>query len=384
VNKFKERIYYIFSDGVMVALALLIIPVILAQTLLELSPAQQILVSVIDWGIWIAFFLEFFLKLTAEEKKLKWLRDNWFDSLVSIIIIISPILENAETIFSVVPGLRLLRLGRIARLSRLLRFLRLFVLGGKIKHTWKRINLKIYVVFFFVLGIGFAASFIATGFEYSSTDTTWISLFVSVFGVFYSVLISFFVVHIWGKFNDIGGEIGKQVNSLRNVYILTRQLPHAAELSKFPSMLVEYVNCVIDTLWTKKTAHQSINDKFMRLVNFFDDIRVSSKTDEIVINNIFEELRISSGSQTNLINLSQDKTPKILWILLLLLSIVLVGSFIFLGFQNQLLATTLITLVSVVTGLVVTLIFDIDTPFQAGFWNISSQPYLDLKEFVEK
>ncbi|MBM3254558.1 MAG: DUF4239 domain-containing protein [Candidatus Omnitrophica bacterium] len=319
------------------------------------------------------------------EKKIKWLRDNWFDSIISIIVILSPILENLEGIFAAAPGLRLLRLSRLTRLtrlSRLLRFLRLLALGGKVKHSWKKLNLKIYVAFFFVLGTGFTASFLATGFQHTSIDTAWISLFVSIFGVFYAVLISFFVIHIWGKFNSIGSEIGKQVNALRNVYILIHHLPSEKIVTGFYSLLADYTNEVQKTLWEGNTSTEFINNKFLKLVYYFNDIKLITRADEIVLDNIIEELRISSVAQANLINLSSDKTPKILWILLLLLSTTLIGSFVFLGFQNQFLATILISLVSTVTGLVVALIFDIDTPFQAGFWKISAEPYQDLKKFI--
>lgn len=106
--------------------------------------------------------------------------------------------------------------------------------------------------------------------------------------------------------------------------------------------------------------------------------------ESIIIGNIIEELRASSTAQANLINVAREKSPKILWILLIFLSMVLIGSFIFLGFQSQIVATIVVTLVSGIIGLVVALLFDIDTPFQAGFWNISPSPYLKLKEFIKR
>lgn len=387
MEKFRYKVNAIFSDTVMIALALLIIPTIVAQSFFHLSPAQQILVSIIDWIIWTGFFLEFILKLFVAEKRLKWLKDNWFDSIISIIVIFSPILENISTIFSAIPALRLARLSRLTRLTRLtrfLRFLRLLAMGGKVKHGWSKINIKVYAAFFLVLGLGFTASFIATGFQHSSVDVTWISLFVSTFGVFYAVLISFFVMHVWGKFNSISSEIGKEVNSLRNVYILLQQLPSYKNNEEFKRLLKDYVDQIIVMLWGDELNHQLINEKFLKLAYHFNDVPLDTTADKIVFDHIIEELRLSSVSQANLITLNQDKTPKILWILLLFLSTVLIGSFIFLGFQNQILATTMISLISIVTGLVVALIFDIDTPFKAGFWSITSEPYKILHEFIEK
>lgn len=392
MKKFRRIIYKVFSDSVMIALALLIIPAMIVHSFFQLSPLQALLVKAVDWFIWIAFSLEFILKFLVAEKKIKWVVANWFDSIVSAVVIVSPLLEHFSSIFVGVPALRLLRLTRLTRLARLL------ALIFKVKHMWKKIELKVYVTFFLVLGAGFIASFAASKFQHSAVDMAWLSLFVSTFGVFYAVLISFFVVHIWSKFNAIGTEMSREVNSLRNVFLLEKQLPKKVKGNKLVLYINLYIDELVRRLWQKnfavnpvtlslRSGHSDygvnpIHEKFLDLLSYFNQASIENKNDLVILDNIFAELRISSVAQSNLINLATDKTPKILWVLLIVLSTVLIGSFIFLGFQNQLLATVLISLVSAVTGLVVALIVDIDTPFQAGFWNITPNLYLELKKFV--
>ena len=237
---------------------------------------------------------------------------------------------------------------------------------------------------FLVLGLGFTASFIATGFQHTNIDIAWISVFVNIFGMFYAVLISFFVMHVWAKFNSISSEISKEINAIKNVYILSQQLPSHTSTQELKIILNDYVNKIVTSLWDDEGNYNELDSKYLKLAYHFNDTRLDTKADEIVFSHIISEIKSSSVAQSNLINLISDKTPKILWILLLLLSTVLIGSFIFLGFQNQLVATILITLVSAVTALVVALIFDIDTPLKAGFWSISSKPYSELKEFLEQ
>lgn len=172
IDAFRQKVNIIFSDTVMIALALLIIPLILAQNFLTLTQDQQVLVSAIQWFIWVAFFLEFVLKLGLAKKKIKWLAKDKLDSTVSIVIIISPILEYFLPILASTPALRLLRLTR------------LFALGSKVKHKWGKIDLKMYAAFFVIVGIGITASFFSTGFQYSSIDITWLAFCV----YFWSVL----------------------------------------------------------------------------------------------------------------------------------------------------------------------------------------------------
>ena len=384
MSNLRDKVYAVFSDTLMIALALLVIPVLALQNFVSLTSAQNIMVSVVDWIIWIAFFLEFVLKLVVSEKKIRWLRENTLDSVVSVIVILSPLLEHSFTSFAAAPALRLLRLSRFARFARLLRVIRLVALGAKVKHSWKRINLKVYAAFFFIVGVGFTASFITTGLSYTDIDTTWISLFVSTFGVFYSFLISFFVVQVWGKFGSMENEVGKQVNALRNVYLLAVQMVQKPVIT---GLMVDYINEIIRRFWQAKENEpdvRRIDETYLKILSYFGNVKVQREVDSVMLDNIIEELRSSSVAQSNLATLAASRTPKILWILLIFLSTILVGSFIFLGFENRLLATVLISIVSAVTGLIVALIFDIDSPFASGFWNITPDPYVKLKELILK
>src|SRR3989344_7033813 len=283
MSNLRDKVYAIFSDTLMIALALLVIPVLVLQNFVSLTSAQNIMVSVVDWLIWIAFFLEFVLKLFVAEKKIRWLRENMLDSVVSVIVILSPLLEYSFTGFAAAPALRLLRLSRFARFARLLRVIRLVALGARVKHSWKRINLKVYAAFFFIVGVGFTASFITTGLSYTDIDTTWISLFVSTFGVFYSFLISFFVVQVWGKFGSMENEVGKQVNALRNVYFLAVQM---VKKSVITGLMVDYINEIMRRFWHAKGNEPdvgTIDEKYLKILSYFSNIKVERETDSVLL-----------------------------------------------------------------------------------------------------
>src|SRR3989344_9067359 len=103
MSNLRDKVYAVFSDTLMIALALLVIPVLVLQNFVHLSPAQGVMVSVVDWFVWIAFFLEFVLKLLVSEKKIRWLVENKLDSVVSVIVILSPLLEHSFTGFAAAP-----------------------------------------------------------------------------------------------------------------------------------------------------------------------------------------------------------------------------------------------------------------------------------------
>ena len=73
-EELKKIVYSIFSDTLMVFLALLILPIVLAEYLLDLTAAQNIILSLISWLIYAVFVLEFILKLLVAENKTNFIK----------------------------------------------------------------------------------------------------------------------------------------------------------------------------------------------------------------------------------------------------------------------------------------------------------------------
>lgn len=382
----QKRINSIFSDTLMIGLALLIIPIVIAKSFIHLTTLQEIIVNSIDLIIWFIFLLEFVFKLFVNKEKMKWLTINKVDTIVSIIVILSPILEYFEHLFLGAPLLRLLRITRIIRLGRLTRLLRLFSLIVRVKNAWNTLGMKNYVLFFLIVGSGTIASFANRFFKHSPIDTLWLSLFIQAVGVFYAILVSFFVVHVWGKYNSISSEINNHINSLSNLMILADNLygNNNKQIKSFHYKLSSYVDYVLNNFWYKKNVLEENNDKnhFSQLFQHFNTVKIRNEREKIILNNVITELRTSSIAQSNLTNLATDTTPKILWILLLLLSFFFSTSFVIVGFENQLLATLVSTSISILSGLIIALMYDIDTPFDAGFWQITSSQYEKFKKSI--
>jgi len=385
MEKLRQKIYLVFSDTVMIALALFVIPLVAVQTFFILTPAQETLVRSLDWLIWTAFFLEFSLKLLVAEKRARWFIDNWLDSLISIVVIVSPLLELFAKIFEGAPLLRLLRLTRITRLTRLSRLARLGALGVRTQKSWRNLELKVYLTFFLIVGIGLVSSFFGTKIRHSGPDAGWISLFLSLFGAFYAFLVSFFIAHVWLRFSFLSGEIGKHVNSLQNVVILTKQFSSEEISTNFIDLLDSYLEETV-RLWggDKNIIGKTLKKKLLKIISCFKEKDLQKGTDLVILDNIFEELRTSSVAQTNISGTIDEKTPLILWIILIFLSLGMDIGFVFLGFDSQILATLVITSIFTISALITAFLLDIDKPLEAGFWHVSPKPYEDLKEFIKE
>lgn len=102
----------------MLVLSLLILPVLLAPGLLELSPRVETSLTAMEWAIWSAFVLELSVKTYLSDNRLSYLRNHWFDVLIVAL-----------------PFLRPLRVTRSARALRAFRSMRALALLARVTKT---------------------------------------------------------------------------------------------------------------------------------------------------------------------------------------------------------------------------------------------------------
>jgi hypothetical protein len=114
----KKSIYSIFSDKVMIILAVMAVPVIAADFLLKQGSLGYWISFGLGWLIWLLFLLEFTLKLYVEENKSKYIGEHKLDSAISIVIIFSPLLGLISANITSFAALRLVRISRIFSATR--------------------------------------------------------------------------------------------------------------------------------------------------------------------------------------------------------------------------------------------------------------------------
>ena len=101
----------------MLVLAFLILPFLALELFGDLSPTGQVLVEVGFWVIWLAFLLEFSIKISIAERKWQYVRRNWIDIMVILLPLLRP--------------LRVLRITRGLQVGRSLRLLSLRAVAQK-------------------------------------------------------------------------------------------------------------------------------------------------------------------------------------------------------------------------------------------------------------
>jgi len=75
--------------------------------------------------------------------------------------------------------------------------------------------------------------------------------------------------------------------------------------------------------------------------------------------------------------------PKILWTLLIVLSFGIVLGMYIVPFENQFLSTLAMTFISIAIALIGLIIYDMNDPFEFGFWAVTPEVYLGYLDFIK-
>jgi len=371
-EQLEKRIHSLFSDTLMMFLAILVIPLIMVQ-FCNLTPVQETIVICIDWFIYTMFLLEFVLKVAVAENKIGYIKDNKSDSIISLIIIISPIFELFAIFFMAAPLLRLLRISRLVRLGGII---------GKTEKEWKRVNLKSYTIVIVIISFGIILSFFKPNIGYSADDALWLSIFISVIGIIYALIAAFMIVNVWGEFDKLENLLRKETISLRNLYIIAFHMNSQITTTYLKRTILDYIKVIREVFWQETKKLEDAESKFIEIFQSLKEFDPKNGKEEIILNNLYEEMRTTSSYRVDVVTLIEAKTPGVLWILLTILSFIVILGFYIVNFENQLIATLIITMVATSTAVVIIIIYDIDYPFRTGFWQIEPDVYNELEEYI--
>lgn len=360
---------------------MLIIPIIIAQYLVDLTLTQNLIISAADWAIYSIFLTEFLLKILIAKNKKSFLKSNKLYAITSIVIILSPLLEPVSELFAAAPILRALRIVNVIRLSRLTR---LAAVSGRAKISWQRINFRTYAIVTAIVAFGFFISFFRPEVSLSPNDQGSFSQFVQMTGTIYAIVTGFVISNVWNKYTNLVNAIKNEVSTMRNCYLIVIQLQVPAFIGILKRNLLNYNDLVIDVYWKGVKNSNLLTDEATNVFTSIKQYTPKTAQEVELYSNYVDELRKSSEYRTNINSLVSSKTPRILWALLMVLSSILIVGFYLVQYENQFLATFTITMIATAIALVAVIIYDMDDPFKFGFWAITPKAYIELTEFLQK
>ena len=188
-----------------------------------------------------------------------------------------------------------------------------------------------------------------------------------VIGIIYAVLIGAIAVGCWEKYKHADELVYKEVMSSLNIYRSAAGLERSKE-NEIKLLIKNYVINVVDNEWDAMKAGEALDlnePNILTLNNLLAKIQPNSKTQEIFLTFLVEETNKLREIRGMRIFLSTSSLNRIILQFTFFGSFLIIFASIFFGTEHSLLSNIIvISALSIVTGLVLTIIMGLDHPYQ--------------------
>lgn len=239
-------------------------------------------------------------------------------------------------------------------------------------------GLKTYRYLFVVVVVAFLLSL--NTFRAFSLDE--MSLFLTVVGLIYGLVVAFTINNAWERFSKIRDCIAAEVNALMSMYIYAVHLSDQDSLRKLKEQLVEYCKEVPTIEWHDYWKSEKTHQKFRGLIKTVASVKLESTKDQEIFDEVSEELRAAAVARYQQLVLAETRISKIQWALNIFLSAILIAGLVLLKIPDFLLSVFIVTsMVSAVIMLLVVL-YELDT-MKTAEEEVSVEPYKQVVRVVE-
>lgn len=215
------------------------------------------------------------------------------------------------------------------------------------------------------------------------SDINGIGWLVGVLGTIYTFVAAFTVVEVWSQFNGVATLIAKEAKAITSIWNYVDYLNDTKADRKMQKSLTAYLVHAegekVDAANGVRSPHPSI--ELMQIFHVMDTIQLNDKRDAAIyplLVTAYEEL---SSVRSERIEAGTARIPSPLRIFFTILSVLLLSTFILLGFVSTSLYIYNIALVTIIINYAHTLILDLDNPF-VGIWNVDYTAFAQTKKYI--
>ena len=193
-------------------------------------------------------------------------------------------------------------------------------------------------------------------YEFASRDAEGLATFTQLLGDIYAVLLAFTIFVIWGQFTEVENCVIRECNSFDRGQVLDHEwqaLGDGRRDKRTEELFVQLIGVVVETAPSNE-AEQAIHIRLLDMVQ-----RTGDRRDERVAKSL-------------------TRMPPTLAALVNTVAGVLVLSIFVYPFRYWVAGALCLTLAACVIWLANLVMMDNDNPLK-GIWNVSPQPFVDLK-----
>lgn len=236
---------------------------------------------------------------------------------------------------------------------------------------------------YFYLIIAIVISFVISLNNFKIFSIDEVSIFLTVVGLIYGLMAAFTISNSWEKFSKIRDAVSEEVASLEAVYIYSKSLSDKISFKKIKEEILGYCKEVPEVEWREYWGSKNTHNKFRNLMNAVVNIKLKTKKDEALFEEISEELRDASSSRNTQLVLSQTKISRMQWTLNLFLSAILIIGLLFLSIPNYFLSIFIVSSMVASVIMILFVIYELDS-LKISEAEVSIAPYEELVNLIAK
>lgn len=207
-------------------------------------------------------------------------------------------------------------------------------------------------------------------------ENEFVSYFVSVYGVFYGLMLGLIAVATYQNYSDVDAKVGKEVASITALYRDVSSYPEPAR-SDYQEHIREYVRYVIEKAWS---AHQQgiiPVEGMARITNFQHDLgafQPKTKAEEIIHAETLRQVSVFTEARTALLQSVSTALPEeLLYVVVICAALNLALMWMF-SIDRISVHLVLSGILSLFVGLMLFFIAAMDNPFR-GKLSIEPEGY---------
>ena len=214
-------------------------------------------------------------------------------------------------------------------------------------------------------------------------DTQVWEIFLSVFGLIYAVLIGLLLVEALSRFHEIATIIQNELNAVSDMNDFLRFVDHNEKPKReIKTALLNYMRSVTDREWDEMKGAKGIttlmnsetSDELNLVMDAVNTIKARNASDRVALDALINKVAETTSYRTKRLELSHQLLSPALNGLIILISVIIVGSLVLMNVVNFWIHTYMVSVTVIAFYCLRGVLRDLDHPFD-GFWNINRNQF---------
>ena len=217
-------------------------------------------------------------------------------------------------------------------------------------------------------------------YEFASRDAEGLATVTQLLGDIYAVLLAFTIFVIWGQFTEVENCVIRECNSLDELLRFSRFL-NADDAANIRRAVKAYRGQVLDHEWQALgdgRRDKRTEELFVQIVNAVVETTPRNETEQTIHVRLLDMAQKTSDRRDERVAKSLTRIPPTLADLVSTVAGLLVLLIFVHPFRYWVTGALCFTLAACVIWLANLVMMDTDNPLK-GIWNVSPQPFADLK-----